>query len=203
MYGELASWWPLLSAPEDYVEEAAFYERVLIEHGGPAIRDVLELGSGGGNNASHMKRRFRLTLVDPSPGMLEHSRALNPGCAHVEGDMRDVRLGRRFDAVFVHDAIDYMTTREDLRRALETAWTHATAGGVGLFCPDHVRETFRPGTDHGGHDATDGRGLRFVEWTWDPDPEDEDGPVAPTAATEPTADTDAVLTDDASGPEVV
>ena len=37
----------------------------------------------------------------------------------------------------------------------------------------------------------------------DPDPEDEDGPVAPTAATEPTADTDAVLTDDASGPEVV
>ena len=29
--------------------------------------------------------------------------------------MRSVRLGRTFDAVFVHDAIAYMTTEDDLR----------------------------------------------------------------------------------------
>ena len=29
--------------------------------------------------------------------------------------MRNVRLGRTFDAVFVHDAIMYMTTEVDLR----------------------------------------------------------------------------------------
>ena len=34
-----------------------------------------------------------------------------------------------------------------------------------------MKETFRPSTDHGGHD--DGRrGLRYLEWTWDPDPAD-------------------------------
>lgn len=27
LYGDLASWWPLLSAPADYAEEAAFFER--------------------------------------------------------------------------------------------------------------------------------------------------------------------------------
>src|SRR5262249_130125 len=37
----------------------------------------------------------------------------------------------------------------------------------------HVREKFRPYTDHGGHDAEDGRGLRYLEWTWDPDPSDD------------------------------
>ena len=40
-----------------------------------------------------------------------------------------------------------------------------------LFAPDHVRENFRPGTDHGGHDGAD-RAMRYLEWTWDPDPAD-------------------------------
>jgi hypothetical protein len=39
--------------------------------------------------------------------------------------------------------------------------------------PDVVRETFTPGTDEGGHDASDGRGLRYLEWSWDPDPTDD------------------------------
>ncbi|HKO85789.1 MAG TPA: class I SAM-dependent methyltransferase, partial [Actinomycetota bacterium] len=38
--------------------------------------------------------------------------------------------------------------------------------------PDQLRETFRTGTDWGGHDGDRGRGARFLEWTWDPDPLD-------------------------------
>jgi hypothetical protein len=67
----------------------------------------------------------------------------------------------------VHDAVAYMTSEADLRRAIETAYIHCAPGGVALFAPDHLRETFHPSTDHGGHD--DGaRGLRYLEWTWDP-----------------------------------
>lgn len=39
--------------------------------------------------------------------------------------------------------------------------------------PDFTREVFAPGTDHGGHDAPDGRGLRYLEWVWDPNPDDD------------------------------
>lgn len=39
--------------------------------------------------------------------------------------------------------------------------------------PDYVRETYAPGVDAGGHDAPDGRGLRYLEWRWDPDPTDD------------------------------
>jgi hypothetical protein len=174
LYDDLASWWPLLSAPEDYAEEAAFYERALVDACERAPRTLLELGSGGGNNASFLKARFAMVLTDRSPGMLAVSRALNPECEHVEGDMRTLRLGRTFDAVFVHDAVVYMTTEDDLRRAIETAFVHCAPGGAALFAPDHVRETFRPSTDHGGHDGADGdgRALRYLEWTWDPDPAD-------------------------------
>jgi SAM-dependent methyltransferase len=132
---------------------------------------VLELGSGGGNNASFMKSHFTMTLVDPSPGMLANSRALNPDCEHVQGDMRTVRLGRQFDAVFVHDAVMYMTTEDDLKAAVETAFVHCRPGGAALFAPDYVRETFEPSTEHGGHDG-DGRAMRYMAWCWDPDPSD-------------------------------
>jgi trans-aconitate methyltransferase len=171
LYNELAEWWPLLSAPEEYVEEAALYGQALIGGTDRQITTLLELGSGGGNNASHLKARFRMTLVEPSPGMLAVSRRLNPECEHVQGDMRTVRLGRRFDAVFIHDAVAYMTTPADLRAAMETAFLHCEPGGVAVFAPDYVRETFMPSTEHGGNDV-DGRGLRYLEWVWDPDPSD-------------------------------
>jgi GNAT superfamily N-acetyltransferase len=171
LYNELASWWPLMSPPFEYVEEAAFYRNAMESAAQGPIETVLELGSGGGHNAWHLKKHFKMTLVDRAPGMLAVSRQLNPECEHHEGDMRTVRLGRQFDAVFIHDAICYMTTEAHLRQAIETAFVHCQPGGVALLAPDYVRENFQPGTDHGGHD--DGaRGMRWVEWTWDPDPDD-------------------------------
>jgi SAM-dependent methyltransferase len=171
MYTSLASWWPVLSSPEDYAEEAAFYRKLLVSSCRVRPRTVLELGSGGGNNASHLKRHFQMTLVDLAPGMLAVSRRLNPECEHIQGDMRRVRLGRLFDAVFVHDAITYMATEADLRAAIETAFVHCKPGGAAVFDPDAVRETFRPETKHGGHDR-EGRSMRYLQWSWDPDPKD-------------------------------
>jgi SAM-dependent methyltransferase len=173
LYDELAAWWPLLSPPDDYLDEAGFFHRTLSASGLPPEPTLLELGCGGGNNALHLKAHFaRVTLTDLSPRMLEVSRALNPDCEHIAGDMRTLRLGRTFDVVFVHDAIDYMTTRQDLRLALETAAVHCASGGLALVVPDHVWETFRPDTEHGGSDGGDGRALRYLEWTYDPDDAD-------------------------------
>ena len=171
LYHELAEWWPTFSTPEEYRAEATFFKRVLAKTSSPAPGRVLELGSGGGNSAFHLKSRFAMTLVDLSPNMLAVSRALNPECEHVEGDIRTVRLGRTFDAVFVHDAICHMTTEADLRAALNTAFVHCRPGGAALFAPDFVRETFVENVDHGGND-TDRGSVRFLQWTTDPDPAD-------------------------------
>ena len=171
LYRQLADWWTLLSPPEEYAEEAAYYRNALVASASAPIHTLLELGSGGGNNASYLKKDFQMTLVDLSPGMLEVSRKLNPECEHLQGDMRSVRLGRLFDAVFIHDAIAYMTSAEDLTSAMRTAFVHLKPGGVALFAPDQLRETFKSYTDHGGYDQGE-RGLRYLEWAWDPDPDD-------------------------------
>jgi len=171
LYGELSEWWPIFSSPDDYREEAAFFVRALTESGDAPVLSVLELGSGGGNSAFHLNKRFAMTLVDLSPHMLAVSRSLNPECEHIEGDIRTVRLGRTFDAVFVYDAICHMTTEADLRAVLQTAFDHLRAGGVAIFVPDFVRETFVENTDHGGNDTERGS-VRFLQWTTDPHPGD-------------------------------
>jgi methyltransferase family protein len=174
LYGELASWFHLLSSPGDYAEEAEFAHSLLADPARTIPATLLELGSGGGNNASHLKAHFKMTLVDVSQGMLDLSRSLNPECEHIQGDMKSLRLGRVFDAVFIHDAIMYMTTQDDLGRALETARCHCRPGGVALFMPDVIQETFVSLTTHGGHDSgtADDRRIRYIEWTFDPDPSD-------------------------------
>ncbi len=170
LYHDIAEWWPVISAPSGYAEEAGLYVQMILAPARRPVREVLELGSGGGNNASHMKRAFDMILVEPSDGMREVSRRLNPECEHLKGDMRHVRLGRTFDAVFVHDAVMYMTAEDDLRAALRTVAAHLAPGGVALAAPDATTESFSEGTEHGGGEDESGRRARYLEWTLPPEP---------------------------------
>ena len=168
LYTELAGWWQLVSPTEDYADEAAFFKELFRAEN---ARTLLELGSGGGNVAWFLKKDFALTLTDISGAMLAESKKQNPELEHIQGDMRTLRLGKAFDGVLIHDAIMYMTSEEDLRAALVTAYVHCKSGSVVVIAPDWVAETFRRHTTHEGVDAG-GRGVRYLEWIWGADPND-------------------------------
>ncbi len=158
LYGDLAPWWPLISPPSEYVDEIPRLQAAL----GPPGR-LLELGSGGGHVASHLLQ-FDRTLVDLAEPMLAVSRELNPDCRHEQGDMRTIRLNERFDAVLVHDAVDYLLTEDDVEQMLDTAAEHLVDGGRLVIVPDDIADTFQPGTTSGGSDDAHGRAARFLEW---------------------------------------
>ena len=172
LYTQLAGWYHLLTVPEDYDEEATFYLDLLARGADAPLRTLLELGSGGGNMAWHYKRHVRATLTDLSPRMLAQSQRINPELEHRPGDMRTLRLEREYDAVLVHDAVCYLTSQDDLAAAMRTAHLHCRPGGAAVFAPDHVRERFAESAETGGHDG-EGRALRYLMWTWDPDPDDQ------------------------------
>ena len=96
-----------------------------------------------------------------SPGMLAMSRALNPELEHHQGDMRTVRLGRQFDAVFVHDA-DLLHDDRIRSAASHSRPRSCTASRAASRCsaPTTSRENFEPATDHGGEDD----GTRGMRW---------------------------------------
>lgn len=116
LYSGLAQWWPQVSPVSDYDEEVGFSLRLF------------------------EPSTLRLALVDPSHEMLDVSRALNPECEHIAGGMRSARVVRVFDRVLIHDAIKSMTTLDELRQAIETAYVHPAPGGIALFVPDALRE---------------------------------------------------------------
>ncbi len=174
MYDRLAPWYPLLDPLADHEDEADLYthhlRRLLGDRPSPTL---LELGSGRGNNAWWMKRHFaEVALVDPSEAMRALSQALNPDCAHHAGDFATTRLGRTFDAVFVHDAIVYLRTVAELAEGLATVAAHLAPGGVALLAPDAIQEIFAESCEL--FEGVDGdRALKVLEWSWDPDPTDQ------------------------------
>jgi len=172
LYSDLARLWPLVSPPERYEQEARYWREALRRELGPGRHEILELGVGGGHNLSHLTGDFQATAVDLSERMLANSIRLNPGVEHLVGDMRTVRLGKKFKAVLIHDAISYMLTRDDLGAAFTTAAAHLEPGGVFITAPDYFRETFHgPWVRHSTH--SDGETeLTFIEYSHDPDPAD-------------------------------
>lgn len=172
LYGDLAWVWPFVSPPEEYQEEVETFRARFRRHGVPDGAPVLHLGCGGGSIDWHLKRHYRVTGVDMSPGMLAHARDLNPEVDYLQGDIRDVRLGRTFGAVLLHDAVAYMTTPADLRAAYATAAAHLAPGGVLVTLPEELRSQFR---QHHVHEETHTRGdvsVTTIQVDFDPDPAD-------------------------------
>lgn len=172
MYDDLADLWPLISNLEDYAEEADYWRKVLREKLGPGRHEILELGVGGGHNLYHLTGDFEATASDISEKMLAECRKLIPDIPLHVGDMRTLRLGKKFKAVLIHDAICYMLTEDDLRQTFATAAEHLEPGGIFVTAPDHYRETFHsPQVDH-STSSNDETELTVLYYTYDADPSD-------------------------------
>lgn len=140
-YNELAWVEPILAPPEDYVQETELLCQAIKDHSKIESNTLLHLGSGAGINDYTFKKHFIVTGVDISAGMLDVARSLNPEVVYHHGDMRTVQLDERFDAVAIPDSIGYMTTQDDIRKTLQTAYRHLKPGGL-LLIVTHLKEEF-------------------------------------------------------------
>lgn len=163
LYKKYAKYFSLLTPKEHYAREANYYSNLF-----SGKQTILELGSGGGHNAYYLKKHFAMTLVDISEEMISCSKQLNPECTHIIGDMRSLFLEKKFDVVFIHDAIMHINNQDDLYKVMQTAYKHLSNDGICLICPDFIAENFIEGTESGGTDAEDGSGIRYLEWRWQP-----------------------------------
>ncbi len=172
LYSDLSYLWPIISPPEEYGSEAAFFGDVVHEELGSGRHKLLEMGVGGGHNLSHLTVDFECTAVDLSPDMVALSQGLNPEVEHYVGDMRYIRLGQTFDAVLVHDAASYLLTEQDLQETFATAVAHLRPGGVLMVAPDWVQETFPDGWVYTWDRLQGDIEVNIQEVMTDPDPTD-------------------------------
>lgn len=97
---------------------------------------VLDLGCGTGALAAALSADRHVTAVDPAAAMLGIARSRPGGSrvAWVEGDARDVRLGRCFDLVaLTGHAFQVFLTEADRAAVLATIAVHLAPGGRFVF----------------------------------------------------------------------
>lgn len=134
VFGLYAAYYDLLYRDKDYAAEAAFVAGRLRAHA-PGAQSLLELGCGTGRHAALFSSMgFEVTGVDRSEGMLDQARTNGPGCRFLAADIRELALGRRFDAVVsLFHVMSYLTEDADLAAALSRASEHLPPGGLLLF----------------------------------------------------------------------
>lgn len=172
LYHDLSWLWPIISPPEDYVDESERFTQLIRQSAGGVPTSLLHLGCGGGHNDHIFLRHFQVTGVDISGPMLDLARRLNPRAEYLQGDIRSVRLGKSFSAVAALDAINYMLSEDDLRAVFATAYGHLSPGGVFLTYAEETRERFQQNKTAGSSHASPDLEVTFVENLYDPNPGD-------------------------------
>jgi len=167
LYDDLAWIWPIMSPPEEYIVEADFFAALINKYSNSQAKTILNLGCGGGHLDRRLKEHYSITGIDKSIAMLELARSLNPEASYIHGDMRSVRLGKLFDVVLIHDSINYILYKEDLRMTFVTAWTHLAPGGLFLTVVEITPEKFTQNkVIHSSHER-DGIEVTSIESYYD------------------------------------
>ena len=126
-------------ADKDYGAECDLVEGIFKDLGRP-VRSVLDLGCGTGRHSVELARRgYEVVGVDLSEGMLERARRRAAaegvsGTTFVLGDVQNVQLGRRFDAVLsMFAVVGYQISDAAVRSTLVNVRQHLEPGGVFIF----------------------------------------------------------------------
>jgi SAM-dependent methyltransferase len=149
VFGSYSRYYNLLYQDKDYAGEAS-YIRSLIRQHHPNAHSLLDLGCGTGRHVLLLAEDgLRVAGIDRSPEMLAAARAQLSEAAPAtaarrsasgaepeffQGDVRTVRIDRKFDVVVsLFHVMSYQTTNDDLKAAFSTAAAHLSPGGLFIF----------------------------------------------------------------------
>ena len=182
LYHDLAYLWPLLSPPDNYIAETNTLHQVISDKMPEQLKAaekadrklrIAELGAGGGHALFHLRDHFDCTAVDISEDMLHHCRHLNPGVNTICADMRTVSFPEPQDAILIHDAIDYLTSQEDILATLKNARKHLTPNGILIIAPTYTCESFEAGESATDHQCSQSYDVTYTTTVIKPDPDDD------------------------------
>lgn len=114
------------------IDTAAAIIALADRYGPTDAQSALDIGCGTGAVLEHLATLYPVaTGVDLLPGMVETADAQRSWLDVRVGDMRTVRLDRRFDLVVcVGNSLAYLTTVDDIAAAFVTFAEHCARGGL-------------------------------------------------------------------------
>jgi SAM-dependent methyltransferase len=150
MYAKTAQYYDRIYAFKDYAAEAAKILEIVDRDLDTSERRLLDVACGTGLHLEHLKPHFEAEGLDLEPALLEIARARHPELTFHQADMRTFTLDARYDVITcLFSSIGYMTTIDDLHRAIARMAVHLRAGGLLLIEPWFPPEAWHPNTVHG------------------------------------------------------
>ncbi|MBF0405907.1 MAG: class I SAM-dependent methyltransferase [Candidatus Riflebacteria bacterium] len=134
VFKNYSKYYDLLYKDKDYSLEAEYIRSLLKKHS-PHAAEILEFGCGTGIHAHLLhKMGYQIEGIDLSEEMLEFGRKKHPEIKFHKGNIGNINLGKKFDAVIsIFHVFSYLTSNEDLFNTFTTASSHLKEGGVLLF----------------------------------------------------------------------
>jgi SAM-dependent methyltransferase len=133
-YDAFAPFYDAFTATSDYETFAADVLRVAVGLGLTGNR-LLDLACGTGNSFEPLLRRgYRVTACDASPGMLGEAAAKWPEARLVRCDVRELPVLGSFDLVTCFDdSLNYLSSEDELAAAFAGMARNLSAGGIAAF----------------------------------------------------------------------
>lgn len=142
VFKDYANYYDLFYCDKGYAAEAQYVHELLQQYL-PGARSILELGCGTASHAfSLVENGYSVHGVDSSAHMLKRAQdrlqnTVHPGASSLSftlGDIRNLRLGDRFDAaIALFHVISYLTSNQDLKETFATARLHLKDKGAFIF----------------------------------------------------------------------
>ncbi len=133
LYSELAQvYHEMYQSVFDYKKEFKFYNNVLRKYN---CKNVLEIGCGSGNLAGlFLKSGYSYTGLDLFDEMLNIARKAEPKAMFIQGDMRNLKMKKKYDAIIVTGrSFTYMTKNQDVMKALRSMNNVLAKNGILIF----------------------------------------------------------------------
>jgi len=148
MFTRTARYYDRFYAFKDYAGEAARIADIILG-ADPGARTLLDVGCGTGAHDAYLAERFSVDGVDLQPELVEIARAKVPSARFIVGDMREMDLGRTYDAVIcMFGAIAYARDPAGMTQTLCCMAAHLAPEGVVIVEPFIRPENWRTGMVH-------------------------------------------------------
>ena len=150
MYAEMAQYYDRIYSFKDYAAETEKLKGWIEAHRQSSGVRLLDVACGTGRHLELLSKSFDAEGLDLAPELLDLARERNPSVAFHCADMRTFELSSSYDVITcLFSSIGYMTTIEDLEKAVANMARHLVPGGVLIIEPWLTPDVWKPGTVHG------------------------------------------------------
>lgn len=143
-YTKLAKYYDQMYGHIDYEDNSKKLHEFIQQYKKSDANRLLDVACGTGTHIMHLMDKYETMGFDLSDEMLKVARKKCPNIDFVQGNMVDLDLGRKFDVITcLFGSIGYLTTEEELARAINAFSAHSNEGGVVIIEPMFTKETVR------------------------------------------------------------